>query len=116
VAIWVGYDNADGKRRTLGGGATGGHVAVPIFESVIQAVSHGLRPHYRSEFAAERREGYATCQSRQEMKLIAYLLFHPDHARCHRGSQLDAGDGVRAMAWKAWMKRDIWIAARHRFD
>ena len=38
VAVWVGYDNADGKRRTLGGGATGGHVAVPIFEQVIQAV------------------------------------------------------------------------------
>ncbi len=38
VAVWVGYDNADGKRRTLGGGATGGSVAVPIFESVIEAV------------------------------------------------------------------------------
>jgi penicillin-binding protein 1A len=38
VAVWIGYDNADGKRRTLGGGSTGGHVAVPIFEPVIQAV------------------------------------------------------------------------------
>jgi membrane carboxypeptidase/penicillin-binding protein len=38
VAVWVGYDNADGKRRTLGGGATGGHTAVPIFEPVMQAV------------------------------------------------------------------------------
>ena len=38
VAVWVGYDNADGKRRTLGGGSTGGHVAVPIFEPVIQAM------------------------------------------------------------------------------
>ncbi|HEY2184343.1 MAG TPA: penicillin-binding transpeptidase domain-containing protein, partial [Xanthobacteraceae bacterium] len=38
VAVWLGYDNSDGKRRTLGGGATGGHVAVPIFEQVIQAV------------------------------------------------------------------------------
>src|SRR5208337_3308404 len=38
VAVWLGYDNADGKRRTLGGGATGGHVAVPIFEPVMQAV------------------------------------------------------------------------------
>src|SRR5438067_893550 len=37
VAVWLGYDNADGKRRTLGGGSTGGHVAVPIFEPVIQA-------------------------------------------------------------------------------
>jgi penicillin-binding protein 1A len=38
VAIWVGYDNADGRRRTLGSGQTGGSVAVPIFEPIIQAV------------------------------------------------------------------------------
>jgi penicillin-binding protein 1A len=38
VAVWLGYDNSDGKRRTLGGGSTGGGVAVPIFEPVIQAV------------------------------------------------------------------------------
>src|SRR5262249_35208466 len=37
VAVWIGYDNADGKRRTPGGGSTGGHIAVPIFEPVIQA-------------------------------------------------------------------------------
>src|SRR3954471_11952246 len=28
VSVWLGYDNATGKRRTLGGGATGGGVAV----------------------------------------------------------------------------------------
>ena len=44
VAVWVGYDNADGKRRTLGGGSTGGHVAVPIFELVIQAVWAQVAP------------------------------------------------------------------------
>jgi penicillin-binding protein 1A len=38
VAIWVGYDNADGRRRTLGSGQTGGSVAVPIFEPIIEAV------------------------------------------------------------------------------
>ncbi len=38
VAVWVGYDNAGGKRRTLGGGATGASVAIPIFEPIIQAV------------------------------------------------------------------------------
>jgi penicillin-binding protein 1A len=37
VAVWLGYDNADGQRRTLGSGSTGGAVAVPVFESVIQA-------------------------------------------------------------------------------
>lgn len=44
VAVWLGYDNADGKRRTLGGGATGGGVAVPIFEPVIQAVWANVAP------------------------------------------------------------------------
>src|SRR5947207_14923897 len=38
AAVWVGYDNADGKRRTLGSGQTGASVAVPIFEQIIQAV------------------------------------------------------------------------------
>jgi membrane carboxypeptidase/penicillin-binding protein len=38
VAVWVGYDNADGKRRTLGGGQTGATVAIPIFEPIIRAV------------------------------------------------------------------------------
>ena len=37
VAVWVGYDNADGKRRTLGNGQTGAKVAIPIFEPIIQA-------------------------------------------------------------------------------
>jgi penicillin-binding protein 1A len=36
VAVWVGYDNAGG-RRTLGGGSTGGKVAVPIVEPILQA-------------------------------------------------------------------------------
>ena len=38
VAVWVGYDNADGKRRTLGSGQTGASVAIPIFEPIIEAV------------------------------------------------------------------------------
>jgi penicillin-binding protein 1A len=38
VAVWVGYDNADGQRRTLGTGETGANVAIPIFEPIIQAV------------------------------------------------------------------------------
>jgi 1A family penicillin-binding protein len=37
VAVWVGYDNADGKRRTLGPGQTGAKVALPIFTSIIEA-------------------------------------------------------------------------------
>jgi 1A family penicillin-binding protein len=44
VAVWIGYDNSGGKRRTLGGGVTGGGVAVPIFEPVIQAVWAHVAP------------------------------------------------------------------------
>jgi membrane peptidoglycan carboxypeptidase len=41
VVVWIGYDNATGTRRTLGTGATGGSIAVPIFEKVIEAVWAG---------------------------------------------------------------------------
>jgi membrane carboxypeptidase/penicillin-binding protein len=44
VAVWIGYDNAAGKRRTLGGGATGGAVAVPIFQPVMQAAFDTIAP------------------------------------------------------------------------
>jgi membrane carboxypeptidase/penicillin-binding protein len=36
VVVWVGYDNARGK-QTLGRGGTGGQLAVPIVESIVQA-------------------------------------------------------------------------------
>jgi len=38
VAVWVGYDNADHKRRSLGTNATGARVALPVFEPIIQAI------------------------------------------------------------------------------
>jgi len=38
VAVWVGYDNGDGKRRSLGASETGARVALPIFEPIIEAV------------------------------------------------------------------------------
>ncbi len=45
VAVWVGYDNADGKRRSLGSNEDGAHVAVPIFQPIIEAVwADGVAP------------------------------------------------------------------------
>lgn len=45
IAVWVGYDNADGKRRTLGRGQTGAKVASPIFQAILEAAwsSHAPR-------------------------------------------------------------------------
>ena len=37
IVVWVGYDNAGRVRRTLGHGATGGRVAMPIWENIMQA-------------------------------------------------------------------------------
>ncbi|MGC1778183.1 MAG: transglycosylase domain-containing protein [Xanthobacteraceae bacterium] len=45
VAVWVGYDNADGKRRSLGPSEDGARVALPIFQPIIQAVwTDGVAP------------------------------------------------------------------------
>ncbi len=37
VAVWVGYDNGDGKRRSLGS-VDGARVALPIFKPIIEDV------------------------------------------------------------------------------
>ena len=37
VAVWTGYDNADGKRRTLGRGQTGAKIAIPIAQPILEA-------------------------------------------------------------------------------
>ncbi len=45
IAVWVGYDNGDGKRRSLGNNATGAGVALPIFEPILQAIwAEGIAP------------------------------------------------------------------------
>jgi penicillin-binding protein 1A len=43
IGVWVGYDNAEG-RRTLGHGQTGGRVAVPIFDQIVQATWASYAP------------------------------------------------------------------------
>ena len=80
VAVWVGYDNADGRRRTLGGGVTGGSVAVPIFEPIIQAVwqhhaprtaLRGPTPETRKFLVAQRSEQEG--EAGERTSLIEYL-------------------------------------------
>ena len=45
VAVWVGYDNGDRKRRSLGTRASGAGVALPIFEPILQAIwAQGIAP------------------------------------------------------------------------
>ena len=45
IAVWVGYDNGDGKRRSLGTNATGARVALPIVEPILQTIwADGIAP------------------------------------------------------------------------
>jgi penicillin-binding protein 1A len=41
IGVWVGYDNSDGKRRTLGRGQTGSRVALPIFHTILNSIWNG---------------------------------------------------------------------------
>jgi penicillin-binding protein 1A len=64
VAVWVGYDNAPGgKRRTLGSGSTGGAVAVPVFEPIIDAAW--------SNVASKRALAPPSPQARQQLSCTA---------------------------------------------
>jgi penicillin-binding protein 1A len=38
IAVWVGYDNGDKKRRSLGSSEDGAKVALPIFQPIIESV------------------------------------------------------------------------------
>jgi 1A family penicillin-binding protein len=75
VAVWVGYDNQRGK-RTLGGGQTGGRVAVPIFEPIMQAVWS----HHAPKTALRGPSPEASKQ------LIALPI------DLHSGARMDGGD------------------------
>src|SRR5262245_31919745 len=57
-----GFTNG-GKRRTLGGGSTGGHVVVPIFESVIQAVWANVAPKAALALPSADAKRQLTCKS-----------------------------------------------------
>ena len=62
IAVWLGYDNASGKRRTLGGGATGGGGAVPIFEPIIQAVWANVAPKTALAPPSPEAKRHLTCE------------------------------------------------------
>jgi penicillin-binding protein 1A len=63
VAVWLGYDNADGQRRTLGAGSTGGAVAVPVFESIIQAAWVYVAPKQALSAPSPEARLHLSCKS-----------------------------------------------------
>jgi penicillin-binding protein 1A len=80
VAVWVGYDNADGHRRTLGAGRTGGGVAIPIFEPVMQAVwSHHAPKSALRPASPEAKRDLVVPQRKEAKSTKAALL--PEYLR-----------------------------------
>ena len=73
VAVWIGYDNAGTKRRTLGGGATGGGVAVPIFEPVMRAAWNDVAPRTALAPPSSEAKRHLSC-SPTESKSIPECL------------------------------------------
>jgi membrane carboxypeptidase/penicillin-binding protein len=118
VAIWVGYDNGDGKRRTLGSGATGAHVALPIFQPVIEATWAQGRPktplnppslEAKRLLVAAEGEGARYGRSRSRVLLLEYLR------KNSRGEPVDAryallsprGEGRTARAHSRSFERSV---------
>ena len=63
VAVWVGYDNAGGKRRTLGSGSTGASVASPIFAQIMEATWTSYAP--RTALAPPSNEALQYLETRR---------------------------------------------------
>src|SRR5207253_2934082 len=87
VAIWVGYDNGDGGRRTLGRGQTGAKVALPMFEPIVQAAWELHAP-----------KTALNGPSREAMRQLVALSIDP-----HTGDPAPAGSG---RAFTEYLKRD----------
>jgi penicillin-binding protein 1A len=63
IVVWVGYDNASGTRRTLGGGSTGASVALPIFQSILKAAwANGIPKTLLAPPSAEAKQFIADLQ------------------------------------------------------
>jgi membrane carboxypeptidase/penicillin-binding protein len=87
IAIWVGYDNGDGGRRTLGRGQTGGKVALPMFEPIVQAAWELHAP-----------KTALNGPSREAMRQLVALSIDP-----YTGDPAPAGSG---RAFTEYLKRD----------
>lgn len=73
VAVWVGYDNAR-ERRTLGGGSTGGAVAVPIFEPIINAAWTEVAPRTRLLGPSAQARRNLRCRGRRGDSSDCYFI------------------------------------------
>jgi len=119
IAVWVGYDNAGDSRRTLGEGSTGASVAVPIFQSIVEASwKHGMSktalappsPQAQSQLACNsvdpdsgesRRRGSGEClrlDGKGRVIEARYRLISRERAYARRGTPGDDGND----GWGQW--------------
>jgi penicillin-binding protein 1A len=115
IAVWVGYDNAHGKRRTLGAGHTGGSVAVPIFEEIAQASwADGLRQEpLNGPSPAARQLLAVTTQDRngdRRTRLVEYLRLDPNGRapESRRATVRGVPDTAKSRPARQYVRRDPW--------
>ena len=65
IAVWVGYDNGDGKRRSLGPSEDGAKVALPIFQPIIESIwADNIAPREPLSGPSQRHgASLSTCRS-----------------------------------------------------
>ena len=96
VAVWVGYDNADGKRRTLGGGAPGR--ALRCRSSNRSSRRPGATAPARRRWLRRRRRPGRRCHAMRRRRTAANRAGgHPRTNAC--GSTPTAVRWMRATAW-----------------
>jgi penicillin-binding protein 1A len=78
VAVWVGYDNADRKRRTLGSSETGASVALPIFEPIVEAI-------WTRKIAPKAALSGPSAEARRQLVDVAIDYGSGDRVRGSRG-------------------------------
>jgi penicillin-binding protein 1A len=93
VAVWIGYDNAGSKRRTLGGGATGGGVAVPIFEPVMRAVWNDVTPRTALAPPSPEAKRHLSCSSTESKSIPECLRTDNKGKIIDTTAALESGSG-----------------------
>jgi 1A family penicillin-binding protein len=132
IAVWVGYDNAKGK-RTLGAGNAGSRVALPIFEQIMQTVwaEHAPQAVLRGPSSEAARKLVALpidlqsgerIETRSRSAFMEYFRLdetgkftetqHRLVARGYGGSEEEHPDGP---VWGSWFGR-IFEGGRRDYD
>jgi 1A family penicillin-binding protein len=103
VVVWMGYDNADGQRRSLGNGATGNRVAAPVFGQVMEAAwaDYAPRAPLTGPSKDVKRE-IAALDARESRRIVGQASMAPPKTRVVRREEFEPMffEGRRGQRWR----------------